>query len=119
MATVIRIKRSNRSGRGTAADWGGAAGRALRKAGIEAKGSAHGAWRSPVSALVWETRGRRFKSSRSDQQNQRPSRTPEAQAFTKTALGEAMERQNVAPAAALDQQNARDRSARASHGEKV
>src|SRR5882762_4179544 len=26
-----------------------------------------GAWRSPVSALVWETRGRRFKSSRSDQ----------------------------------------------------
>src|SRR6202022_5186566 len=29
-----------------------------------------GAWRSPVSALVWETRGRRFKSSRSDQQNQ-------------------------------------------------
>src|ERR1700761_7188017 len=25
-----------------------------------------GAWRSPVSALVWETRGRRFKSSRSD-----------------------------------------------------
>ena len=30
-----------------------------------------GAWRSPVSALVWETRGRRFKSSRSDQR--RPS----------------------------------------------
>jgi hypothetical protein len=27
-----------------------------------------GAWRSPVSALVWETRGRRFKSSRSDHQ---------------------------------------------------
>src|SRR3954469_1295056 len=26
-----------------------------------------GAWRSPVSALVWETRGRRFKSPRSDQ----------------------------------------------------
>ena len=26
-----------------------------------------GAWRSPVSALVWGTRGRRFESSRSDQ----------------------------------------------------
>ena len=29
-------------------------------------GSLFGAWRSPVSALVWGTRGRRFKSSRSD-----------------------------------------------------
>jgi hypothetical protein len=28
-----------------------------------------GAWRSPVSALVWGTRGRRFKSSRSDHKN--------------------------------------------------
>ena len=26
-----------------------------------------GAWRSPVSALVWGTRGRGFKSRRSDQ----------------------------------------------------
>ena len=26
----------------------------------------HGAWRSPVSALVWGTRGREFKSRRSD-----------------------------------------------------
>ncbi len=39
---------------------------ALRKAAILANGTAFGAWRSPVSALVWETRGRRFKSSRSD-----------------------------------------------------
>ena len=29
-----------------------------------------GAWRSPVSALVWETRGRRFKSFRSDHKPQ-------------------------------------------------
>jgi hypothetical protein len=29
-----------------------------------------GAWRSPVSALVWGTRGREFKSRRPDQQNQ-------------------------------------------------
>ena len=40
--------------------------RALRRAAIEANGTSIGAWRSPVSALVWETRGRRFKSSRSD-----------------------------------------------------
>src|SRR4029077_10938360 len=40
--------------------------RALRRAAIEAMGTSIGAWRSPVSALVWETRGRRFKSSRSD-----------------------------------------------------
>jgi hypothetical protein len=33
-----------------------------------------GAWRSPVSALVWGTRGRRFKSSRSDHLNQGLSR---------------------------------------------
>lgn len=39
---------------------------ALRKAAILANGTTFGAWRSPVSALVWETRGRRFKSSRSD-----------------------------------------------------
>ncbi len=40
---------------------------ALRNAAILANGTTFGAWRSPVSALVWETRGRRFKSSRSDQ----------------------------------------------------
>jgi hypothetical protein len=40
--------------------------RALRASPIEANGNDIGAWRSPVSALVWETRGRRFKSSRSD-----------------------------------------------------
>ena len=40
--------------------------RALRRAAIKANGTSIGAWRSPVSALVWETRGRRFKSSRSD-----------------------------------------------------
>ena len=39
---------------------------ALRIAPILANGTTFGAWRSPVSALVWETRGRRFKSSRSD-----------------------------------------------------
>ncbi|SPP95046.1 protein of unknown function [Bradyrhizobium vignae] len=38
----------------------------MRKAAILANGTTFGAWRSPVSALVWETRGRRFKSSRSD-----------------------------------------------------
>src|SRR5262249_26716474 len=40
--------------------------RALRASPITANGNDIGAWRSPVSALVWETRGRRFKSSRSD-----------------------------------------------------
>ena len=35
---------------------------------MNANGNGIGAWRSPVSALVWETRGRRFKSSRSDHQ---------------------------------------------------
>ena len=34
-----------------------------------------GAWRSLVSALVWGTRGRRFKSSRSDHSFRRPTST--------------------------------------------
>jgi hypothetical protein len=98
MATVIRIKRSNRSGRGTAADWGGAAGRALRKAGIEAKGSAHGAWRSPVSALVWETRGREFKSRRSDQYNQQLRPIFSDLNLPDFSVGKIMGRQDVAGA---------------------
>ena len=39
-----------------------------------------GAWRSPVSALVWGTRGREFKSRRPDQKlpkNQSLITTPE------------------------------------------
>jgi hypothetical protein len=44
-----------------------------------------GAWRSPVSAPVWGTGGRGFKSRRPDQQNQRLKRKIQAYEISKKA----------------------------------
>ena len=52
-----------------------------------------GAWRSPVSALVWGTRGRGFKSRRPDQkspENQRDSQTTQKDATQKKPIGYGM-----------------------------
>src|SRR6516164_11773134 len=46
-----------------------------------------GAWRSPVSAPVWGTGGRGFKSRRPDQQNQRLTRHLERTVSQKNATG--------------------------------
>ena len=49
-----------------------------------------GAWRSPVSALVWETRGRWFKSSRPDQTNQTLIQEIRRSCFPENADGKRM-----------------------------